>query len=176
MVMSDRVKMLMLVLGAMIVALAAAGPSINRSSNHRDSSPLLCATASFNGTLTGKVTLRQFEQGLYLNGRLYGKSDGTRYLYVHENRITDSDCATAGELFDPDSQKIYDLGKISDFNDVYTIVRRFFKNVKLDSLSNSSILNRSIVIHAHPLGTGEKPEITGERLACATITEDSCTS
>ena len=56
MVMPDRVKMLMLFLGLTIVALATAGPSLNRSSNQRDSSPLFCATATFTGILTGKAS------------------------------------------------------------------------------------------------------------------------
>ena len=147
----------------------------------RTADPDYCATAEFVGDISGTVNFREFWNGMYLDGRITGLESGAHGFHIHENAITDDDCSSAGQHFNPsgtdhggpktDPSHAGDLGNISQNDKAYALVRIFTTKVTLKPGEENNIFGKSVVIHADAdnLGPEDPTGNAGDGIACATI-------
>ena len=135
----------------------------------------------------GNLKIYQFNNGLFISGKLVGLTPGAHGFHVHVNGSTDLNCTLTGPHFNPDNvthgapnfgvRHAGDLGNIYASSNGLAKIEIFTKQMTLDPRSKYYIMGRSFVVHslADDLGVGNATSLingnSGVRLACGIIVQ-----
>ncbi|XP_003740752.1 superoxide dismutase [Cu-Zn] [Galendromus occidentalis] len=135
------------------------------------------------GTVTGKLSLRQIDDSLTVEGTLQNVPVGVHAIHVHEHGKLGNNCLESGGHYNPlgvdhgaKDDKTRHVGDWGNFNATQETLRLSITDNVAKLNGEHSIMGRAIVIHekADDLGRGGNPASkangnAGARIACCVI-------